>query len=181
MSMVLRKTGREELVRQLEYCLTAPHESSKVVVVFRGGKRNNTVVKVEETQNGVFLYPFESGSELIAMAPLFGSRMRELSVEDLVEGLKGCSSDDVYLQWPSDDPRTVVGKVLGIVVNGELKVVLWPVPKDIERVNEEVRKICARKCRVAELGMQCGDCPKLGNCDILRDADREIEESEKRK
>lgn len=173
MSLVLKKIDRTELVRQLSLCLKMEHKTSAVAIPRRNGPVE-AVVKVAQTENGIFLYSFERNSPLIEMAPMMGSSMHEYNIKELIDALNNCQDERVWLQWPDDNPSTVVGKVFAIGCGDRMDAWLVPVPKDIGEINEDVRVRCAEKCEHARNGRQCGDCELVATCEISREVGEKI-------
>jgi len=175
MSLVLKRIGRTELVRQLENCRKGfEHDKSEVIVPLRSGKKGH-IVKVDDSERGVFLCMCDDEMmKFISLAPLIGSKIHELDLEELIYDLSERSSEKVWIGWPDNNTHTVVGKVLAVGTKEKLIVSLFPVPEDIEIVNVRVMEICAEYCESAKNGMQCGDCPICGDCEILAMADDKI-------
>lgn len=175
MSMTLHRLDRKEILNELYWIgERMNYPKSEIISINRHGVRTS-IVKVEEKANGVFLFPFEAGNPLLKLAPFMGSKMHDYDMGDLVSELEACTHDDVWLQWPTGEPHTVVGKILGVGHGDTLTVNLTPVPEDIEEVNRLVHeKVVAAGCETAGSGTQCGDCPMLSGCEILGKIDREI-------
>lgn len=174
MSMTFHRLDRKDILEELYWIgERMNYPKSEVISINKHGARA-AIIKVEEKANGVFVFPFEAGNPILALAPFFGSKMYEYDLGDFVAALEECTHDDVWLQWPTDKPHTVIGKILGIGHGDTLTVNLTPVPKDIEEINERVRLMASEKCEVAKAGTQCGDCPKLTGCAILKEVDEKI-------
>lgn len=177
MSMTLHRLDREEIIAEFRWIADRfkderPKRSS-VVSPGRDGRRRS-VVKVVENGKGTFLCLFDEGSPVVPLAKLMHSDVHEFDFPELLARLEKCSGADVWLQWPDDAPRTVVGKILAVLAGDTLVVGLTPVPKDIEEVNREVHRRVSEDCETARGGMECGDCPMLATCDVIAGVDAEI-------
>lgn len=175
MSMMLKRIGRTEFVGLLEKSVgIVKSEKYKALVTMRKGGMWS-VVKIVEGDNGVFLCIAPEMDPMIGLAGFFGSDIHEHSVNEIIGRLKSCRNEDVWLQWPEESPHTVPGKVFAIGTEKEMTVFIVPVPKDIDDLNERVREMCAKKCKSAELGLQCGECDGMAACKVLEEVTLEIE------
>jgi len=176
MDATLHRIRRHELLKQLYMIGESFNCVTSEVVVIRPEGTVDAVVKVEECANGVFLCPFEAKNPILKLAPFFGSKVRELDLGDVVSALEGCERENVWLQWPKGEPRTVPGKVLAAFDGSKkhLKVAIFPSPKDIDAINERVHVIVSADCGRARHGTECGQCTICSQCEILKKADAEV-------
>lgn len=171
MDCTLHALTCEQVAGQLERCLEMLADQEK------GGPFSTdlVVIRGDEEIHKVFAVDAEDGEAVIRTAPAAilaigeltsGGESKPLGVAELAAALRrtGCREARVNQQ-------SAVGKILAAGAKGEYKVAMFPVPRNIEDVNTWVHKRCARKCLVANLGTECGRCPKLSECEIIREAD----------
>lgn len=176
--MILKKMARAEIVRALECEMSLGHERSAALVLRPDGRREAVVKAKDDGGGGILLLACEVGSPMVGMAPLFGSDVREMSAEELAEALRKSAAERVRIGF-GPESGTAVGHVFGVSSAGKLEVFLFPVPEDIAEVNEEVRRICAKRCGAAAGGLQCGDCACVLECEIVKDADAIVRKERK--
>lgn len=171
MDCTLHALTCEQVARQLERCLEMLADREE------GGPFSTelVVIRGDEEIHKVFAVDAEDGEAVIRTAPAAflaigelasGGESKPLGVAELAAALRrtGCREARV-------NKCSAVGKILAAGAKGDYKVAMFPVPRNIEDVNEWVHKRCARKCLVANLGTECGRCPKLSECEIIREAD----------
>lgn len=173
---MLKKIGRTELISQLEKSVSAfGGTDNRLSVPMRDGGVWS-VVKVEERGNGVFLCTAPFDEKLKKLSEFFGSTLHEHDTRELVSALKSCTGEDVWLQWPDDDPRSVPGKVLCVCSGEGSTTYVFPVPKDIEDIGNRIHAECAKKCKSAKMGLRCEECEAITSCEVLEGAEQVIKE-----
>lgn len=171
MDCTLHALTCEQIAGQLERCLEMLADREE------GGPFSTdlVVVRGDEEIHKVFAVDAEDGEAVIRTAPAAilaigelasGGESKPLGVAELVAALRGTGCREARVNKCS-----AVGKILAAGAKGDYKVAMFPVPRNIEDVNEWVHRRCARKCLVANLGTECGRCPKLSECEIIREAD----------
>lgn len=171
MDCTLHALTCEQVAEQLERCLEMLTDREE------GGPFSTelVVIRGDEEIHKVFAVDAEDGEAVIRTAPAAflaigelasGGESKPLGVAELAAALRRTGCREVRVNKCS-----AVGKILAAGANGDYKVAMFPVPRNIEDVNEWVHRRCARKCLVANLGTECGRCPKLSECEIIREAD----------
>ena len=131
MSMTLHRLDRGEIIAEFRWIVDRfkderPKRSS-VVSIGRAG-RKSSVVKVVENGRGTFLCLLDEGNPVASLAGFMRGDAHKLDFPELLARLERCSGADVWLQWPDDDPRTVVGKILAVLAGDTLVVGLMVTP-----------------------------------------------------
>ena len=104
---------------------------------------------------------------VLAIAPFMGSKLHQMSVDELIAALKSFKNDDIQMNRTS-----AVGKVLYAEYDNCVHIVLIPVPLNIEEVNKFVDDVVARSCERARSGGKCGTCTILLSGESCEHLDR---------
>ena len=184
---MLAKIGKADLLGQLATtrrmaALDGAHVTKWDVRIARSTGRQDSVYGVRTDGGTDWICPLDPGAELLRrmMSAVLGGERKAMDLDGLVGALSASDATDVAIGWPSNKRRAIVVKVFAVAKGGLGTVYLFPGPADIDRVNEEIRDyVRTHGCASPEHSGDCGKCPRLMECGVLEDAEREVKERRK--
>lgn len=177
--LTFHKLTRSDVYKQLntlvEMFSKDGGSGSADVVVARINGEKHYVYKIDNVNNTVNIRT--TYKSMLDMAPFFGSNVKAMTLKDVVDALGEANGETVLI-----DGSSSVGKVLGMGsgCTKSFVAVMFPVPENIEAVNEWVSNYVVNICPRAKAGQKCGTCDQLVNiknrCEYLEEADRKARE-----
>jgi hypothetical protein len=182
---VLSRLTKRDLIGQLgnvrRMAESQPGEPTRdwKVRVARSYGAQECICEVQTVGDTAYICPVQMDDKVVAlMSRILDREMEALDLERLRNDLERSAATQVAIGWPANKTSgcaSAVVRCLAVRKGEYVTTFLFPGPMDIDRVNEELKEYCAAHgCSVLKDGGDCERCGKMMECQVLKDAEREV-------
>lgn len=175
-----RKLTAPQVAEQLRTVLKFAEDKGVKVKVSLSRPKNGESIPVKVVTKKRVTYIADcpkSCEDVMELAPLFKSDVHEIDAKELEQALLAASdTGELRIGWPGSKHCSAAGCVAPVIRTADdITVLIACVPPDIDKVNGEVNKLCAKRgCPFAGTGAGCMDCELFLGCGIARSAMDEV-------
>ena len=172
MDLTLHALTKTQIIEQLKRC-AEEHPTAPIRFMEPFG-RVRRLRGVEHTKDAEICLHTLDKTNLAARNIIFNTYKKPIFLSRLCEILTEATEEIVTI-----DGYSAVGKIF--MTHSEAAgciVYMFPVPKNIEKINAYIAKTVKAKCKRCDksLGYPCGSCVEVATCPLLEKLDKEVRE-----